>query len=131
MLRQPALLSLLAIVAALAAPAALAQGDSKESAKEQPWRLGKALGVPDWLRIGGAVRPRYETLSNTLVAGRSGGDEFLETQLQPERMRAACDAANHPLDLRIRPGYDHSYYFIASFIGEHFRHHMRRLNLAR
>jgi len=66
-----------------------------------------------------------------LLVDQGGADEFLESQLQPERLRAACDAANHPLDLRIRPGYDHSYYFIASFIGEHFIHHMRRLNLAR
>jgi S-formylglutathione hydrolase len=75
------------------------------------------------------IAPASERLP--LLVDQGGGDEFLETQLQPERLRAACDAANHPLDLRIRPGYDHSYYFIASFIGEHFSHHMRRLNLAR
>ena len=35
----------------------------------------------------------------------------------------ACATAGHPLDLRIRPGHDHGYYFIASFIGEHIAHH--------
>ena len=66
-----------------------------------------------------------------LLIDQGGGDEFLDAQLQPERLRAACEAAGHPLDLRIRPGYDHSYYFIASFIGDHFIFHMRQLNLAR
>ncbi len=66
-----------------------------------------------------------------ILVDQGGGDEFLETQLQPERLQDACDAAGHPLDLRIRKGYDHSYYFIASFICEHFIFHMRQLNLAR
>ncbi|RYZ73682.1 MAG: S-formylglutathione hydrolase [Lysobacteraceae bacterium] len=54
-------------------------------------------------------------------------DEFLASQLQPELLQAACAAAGHPLDLRLRPGYDHSYYFIASFIGEHIAHHAAAL----
>jgi S-formylglutathione hydrolase len=37
--------------------------------------------------------------------------------------------AGHPLDLRLQPGYDHSYYFIASFIGEHIAHHARALRV--
>lgn len=55
------------------------------------------------------------------------GDEFLQTQLKPELLRAACDAAHHPLTLNLREGYDHSYYFIASFIGEHIAFHAARL----
>ncbi|WP_256645539.1 S-formylglutathione hydrolase [Thermomonas paludicola] len=58
-----------------------------------------------------------------LLIDQGGADEFLETQLQPRRLQAACEAAGHPLMLRMRPGYDHSYYFIASFIGEHIVHH--------
>ena len=56
-----------------------------------------------------------------------GDDEFLDSQLKPELLRAACEAAGHPLTLRLQPGYDHSYYFIASFIGEHLAHHARAL----
>ena len=44
-----------------------------------------------------------------------------------ELLQAACAAAGHPLTLRLQPGYDHSYYFIASFIGEHIAHHARAL----
>jgi S-formylglutathione hydrolase len=67
----------------------------------------------------------------TLLIDQGEADEFLDTQLQPERLQAACDAAGHPLELRLRRGYDHSYYFIASFIGEHFIFHMRQLSRAR
>ncbi|MGY1408113.1 S-formylglutathione hydrolase [Luteimonas sp. A611] len=62
-----------------------------------------------------------------LLVDQGGGDEFLDGQLRPQLLQAACEAAGHPLSLRIRPGYDHSYYFIASFIGEHVAHHARAL----
>jgi S-formylglutathione hydrolase len=62
-----------------------------------------------------------------LLVEQGDADEFLASQLQPERLRAACDAAGHPLTLRMRPGYDHSYYFITSFIGEHIAHHARAM----
>ena len=58
-----------------------------------------------------------------LLVDQGGGDEFLETQLKPELLRAACEKTGQPLDLHIRDGYDHSYYFIASFIGEHIAYH--------
>ena len=54
-------------------------------------------------------------------------DDFLTGQLKPELLQQACEAAGHPLTLRLQPGYDHSYYFIASFIGEHLAHHARAL----
>lgn len=62
-----------------------------------------------------------------LLIDQGGDDEFLATQLKPELLRAACEAAGHPLQLRLRPGYDHSYYFISSFIGEHIAHHAKAL----
>jgi S-formylglutathione hydrolase len=58
-----------------------------------------------------------------LLVDQGGADEFLATQLRPELLQVACEAAGHPLALRMRPGYDHSYYFIASFIGEHVAFH--------
>ncbi|AXK73248.1 S-formylglutathione hydrolase [Lysobacter sp. TY2-98] len=62
-----------------------------------------------------------------LLVDQGEADEFLAQQLKPELLREACDAAGHPLELRMRPGYDHSYYFIASFIGEHIAHHAAAL----
>lgn len=55
--------------------------------------------------------------------GQGAGDEFLEEQLLPERFADACAAAKQGLRLRQHPGYDHSYFFIASFIDDHIRHH--------
>lgn len=62
-----------------------------------------------------------------LLVDQGGDDEFLDGQLRPQSLQAAAVAAGHPLQLRMRPGYDHSYYFIASFIGEHIAHHAAAL----
>lgn len=45
----------------------------------------------------------------------------------PERFEAACESSGQPLRLRMQPGYDHSYYFIATFVGDHIAHHARAL----
>lgn len=62
-----------------------------------------------------------------ILIDQGADDEFLAVQLRPELFQAACDAAGQPLYLRMQPGYDHSYYFIASFIGEHIAHHAQAL----
>ncbi|WP_397534038.1 S-formylglutathione hydrolase [Roseateles sp.] len=62
-----------------------------------------------------------------LLVDQGEADEFLAGQLKPELLQQACAAAGHPLTLRRQPGYDHSYYFIASFIGEHIAHHAQAL----
>jgi S-formylglutathione hydrolase len=62
-----------------------------------------------------------------LLVDQGEADEFLATQLRPELLQAACQRAGHPLTLRLHPGYDHSYYFIASLLAEHFEHHARAL----
>jgi S-formylglutathione hydrolase len=62
-----------------------------------------------------------------LLVDQGEADEFLATQLRPELLREACARANHPLTLRLHPGYDHSYYFVASFIGEHIAWHARAM----
>jgi S-formylglutathione hydrolase len=63
-----------------------------------------------------------------LLVDQGDADEFLATQLRPDLLQAACSAAQHPLTLRLQPGYDHSYYFIASFIGEHMAWHAAALS---
>ncbi|GAB3022681.1 S-formylglutathione hydrolase [Oleiagrimonas citrea] len=54
-------------------------------------------------------------------------DPFLAEQLRPQWLEDACARAGHPCDVRLRPGHDHSYYFIASYMGEHFAHHAAAL----
>ena len=67
------------------------------------------------------VRQAREPLP--LLVDQGDADEFLQGQLKPELLQAAAAEAGHPLTLRLQPGYDHSYYFIASFIGDHIAHH--------
>nr|3S8Y_A Chain A, Esterase APC40077 [Oleispira antarctica] len=55
-------------------------------------------------------------------------DNFLAEQLKPEVLEAAASSNNYPLELRSHEGYDHSYYFIASFIEDHLRFHSNYLN---
>jgi len=62
-----------------------------------------------------------------LLIDQGEADEFLANQLKPQLLQAACETAGHPLTLRLQPGHDHSYYFIASFIGEHIAHHAAAL----
>ncbi|MBN8455170.1 S-formylglutathione hydrolase [Accumulibacter sp.] len=62
-----------------------------------------------------------------LLVDQGLADPFLTTQLLPELLQQACAAAGQPLTLRLQPGYDHSYYFIASFIDDHLRHHAAAL----
>lgn len=62
-----------------------------------------------------------------ILVDQGDRDDFLDSQLKPEALKAAAHAAGHPLTLRMQPGYDHSYYFIASFIDDHLRHHAAAL----
>lgn len=62
-----------------------------------------------------------------ILVDQGGADIFLENQLKPELLREACEAAGQPLTLRMQPGYDHSYYFISSFMEDHLRWHAARL----
>ena len=62
-----------------------------------------------------------------LLVEQGEADEFLSTQLKPELLEAACQAHGHPLQLNRRAGYDHSYYFIATFMGEHVAFHAKAL----
>lgn len=62
-----------------------------------------------------------------LLVDQGDADQFLSEQLRPELLRDACDEAGIPLTLRMQPGYDHSYYFISTFMPDHIRWHAERL----
>jgi len=71
------------------------------------------------------VRQHQHPVEIRIDQGRA--DEFLSEQLRPELFAGACRKAGQSLDLRIHDGYDHSYYFVASFIEEHLRFHALNL----
>ncbi|WP_428819099.1 S-formylglutathione hydrolase [Microbulbifer sp. MCCC 1A16149] len=58
-----------------------------------------------------------------MLVSQGEDDQFLEEQLKPNALKAAADAAGYPLKLEFHAGYDHSYYFIATFIEQHLRFH--------
>jgi S-formylglutathione hydrolase len=62
-----------------------------------------------------------------LLVDQGAADQFLETQLKPELLQRACTRVGVPLDLRMHEGYDHSYFFISTFIEDHLRWHAQRL----
>ena len=56
-------------------------------------------------------------------------DKFLHEQLLAHKFEEACRSVSAPLLLRLQPGYDHSYFFISTFIDDHIRHHAQALKL--
>ena len=63
-----------------------------------------------------------------LLVDQGEADNFLAEQLRPELLAKACEAAGIDLTLRIRPGYDHSYYFISTFMADQIDWHAHRLS---
>ncbi len=63
-----------------------------------------------------------------LLVDVGDADPFIEKELRPELLERACVDAGIPLTMRIQPGYDHSYYFISTFMADHLRWHAERLN---
>lgn len=64
-----------------------------------------------------------------ILVDQGEADEFLLSQLHPGALTDVCEEYQHPLTLRYRRDYDHSYYFIASFINDHLHHHANALDL--
>lgn len=62
-----------------------------------------------------------------LLVDVGDADPFIEKELRPELLEQACAEAGIPLSLRIQPGYDHSYYFISTFMAEHIAWHAEKL----
>jgi S-formylglutathione hydrolase len=91
------------------------------------------LGADDeaassWAAYDACALVQTRTLPFPLLVDVGTADKFLEVQLKPELFEVACAEAGQALQLRRHPGYDHSYYFIASFVDEHLAHHARALN---
>ncbi len=62
-----------------------------------------------------------------MLIDQGASDDFLTEQLRPELLKQACSQSGQSLTLRMREGYDHSFFFIATFIEDHLRHHMKHL----
>jgi len=97
-----------------------------------PWgekALSRYLG-PDraaWRRHDAVALIEDGARVPAILVDQGGADNFLEQQLRPELLAAACEQAGIALVLRTHPGYDHSYYFISTFMADHLRWHAERL----
>lgn len=97
-----------------------------------PW------GEKAFSRYLGSDRKTWEQYDASLLIAKAGkkipmmidqgaADEFLKQQLKPELMVEAARTADYPIDYRLRDGYDHSYYFISTFVSEHIAFHAEHL----
>ena len=96
-----------------------------------PWgekALGSYLGVnrDDWRDHDATELVPVAVERLPVLIDQGEADEFLAEQLQTERLLQVCAESDYPMTFRMQPGYDHSYFFIASFIGEHLAFHVER-----
>jgi S-formylglutathione hydrolase len=93
--------------------------------KALPRYLGEDRAA--WAEYDACELVRRQTFPGTILIDQGEADTFLEKQLKPELFDQASAEAGQALTLRRHPGYDHSYYFIASFVEDHLRHHAAAL----
>jgi S-formylglutathione hydrolase len=120
-LRHPGRFRSVSAFAPIVAPSQVPWGDKALSnylgSNRSKWREHDAVAlIEDGARL------------DELLVDIGDADPFLEKELKPELLEAACQDAGIPLTLRRQPDYDHSYYFISTFMAEHVRWHAERLN---
>jgi S-formylglutathione hydrolase len=119
-LRNPNLFRSVSALAPIVAPSQVPWGQKALAGylgdESTAWRKHDAVALIE----GGARVPE-------LLVDVGKSDPFIEKELRPELLERACAAAGIPLTLRIQPGYDHSYFFISTFMAEHLRWHAERL----
>jgi S-formylglutathione hydrolase len=97
-----------------------------------PWgvkALGEYLGADRqaWRKHDAVALIEDGARFQDILVDYGDADPFLTEQLRPELLQNACEKAKVPLTLRRQPGYDHSYYFISTFMDDHLRWHAARL----
>jgi len=120
-LRHPDLFRTVSAFAPIVSPTRCPWGEKAFTAylglARDPWREHDATLLIE----AGAAR------FDDILVDQGAADAFLEEQLKPHLLQAACRAAGQKLTLRMQPGYDHSYFFVSTFIGDHVAWHAERL----
>lgn len=98
-----------------------------------PWgekALGNYLGQDreSWKKYDSCELIRSGAKQLPMLVDQGDADSFLEEQLKTQLLESACSESNYAATIRRQPGYDHSYFFIASFIGEHIAFHAQELS---
>ena len=117
-LRNPAFYGSISAFAPLCAPSRVPWGKEAFSTylgpDEEAWREYDASEL---------VRRGPLPDGRPILVEQGTADQFLDERLRPDVFEEACAAAGQPLELMMREGYDHGYYFVASFMEQHIRHH--------
>jgi S-formylglutathione hydrolase len=122
-LRHPDLFKSVSAFAPIGSPTRCPWGEKAFAAYLGPDRAAWAEHDAALLLASGAARGVYDDI----LVDQGDADSFLADQLKPELLQAAADAAGQTITLRMQPGYDHSYFFMASFIADHIAFHAERL----
>ena len=123
-LRNPGRFRSVSAFAPIVAPSQVPWGDKALSNYLGPDRTA-------WLAHDSVALIQTGSRVQELLVDVGESDPFLERELKPELLEQTCREAGIPLTLRIQPGYDHSYYFISTFMADHVRWHAQRLNSGR
>lgn len=122
-LRHPGFFRSVSALAPIAAPTHCPWGHKAFGAY-----LGESRAAWEQHDASALMQASHAPFPNGLLIDQGEADKFLlEGQLLPEHFEAACEIAQQPLTLRRHAGYDHGWYFVASFIGDHLRFHAERL----
>ena len=81
-----------------------------------------------WQRYDATELVKKQPSAAHILIDQGAADQFLERELQPQRFVAAAESAGQRVTLRMQEGYDHSYYFVSTFIDDHLRWHARELS---
>ncbi len=119
-LRNPGLYRSVSAFAPVVAPSEVPWGEKAFASYLGPDRRA-------WSAYDACDLVRARPLPFGLLVDVGTAEKFLEVQLKPELFEAACADAGQKLELRRQAGYDHSYYFIATFVDDHLAHHARAL----
>jgi S-formylglutathione hydrolase len=115
-LKNPGRYKAVSAFAPIVAPSQVAWGEKA---------FGAYLGSDQelWKNYDATALLQTSTEHLPILIDQGGGDDFLKTQLKPEILAVEAERCGYPLELRIQSGYDHSYYFISTFIGDHIARH--------
>ena len=119
-LKNPSRYRSVSALAPIVAPTRVPWGE-----KALPRYLGKDRAT--WAEYDACELVAKRRFPGTILIDQGGADRFLVEQLRPELFEAACVEHGQALALRRQAGYDHSYWFIQSVVGDHLRHHAAAL----
>jgi S-formylglutathione hydrolase len=99
---------------------------------ESPWgkkAFSNYLGdnIDDWKQYDATELIKHASVKPSILIDQGGDDNFLKSQLKPENLIKAAMSNDYTIQLNMHPGYDHSYYFISTFIDEHIAFHAQFL----